>query len=564
MDFAANSADRRHASEWLEPVAAGAMTTFLLVFFIRWLDDVHVNTMNGLWKSLRVAQWKADLAAVPLDPSNYLYFPMMGILCRALDLAGIHVGEAWRQMAIVNAGFAGVAVGIVFWLVRRLTGRSDVAALAALVHLGCAFFFSLAVSNEDIMPSYTLVLASMAMAAVWFAAPTAGQVVLVAAIFTLGWLTEWRLMFPTLPPLLLALALSQGGMLRRAGCIVLFLAAMIGTALIVLTVFRGHPGAVGLPGVLWTGKGVRSGWSGVSLDKLGLVVVGMGEYWLGGHNIPSPDVTSPLASEWGLAFAAEMLALVLALVLLWRRRRDPALRTAAVVFIGTLVAGEVMNAYSQPQDPQMQINVMAWLAVVVALLVGRLSGGAGVRPVIMVLAFCCALFPLAYNVRAFAPLRGRDGQMVGAVRALESQTDPDRTVFVYAGFETIVAWQFALWGPNWEGVCDLGAAPQAVPKFKWISLFGPLVHHPSWTDDEYAAAIRREIECAFDKGYRVVVGGLVWQKSPAELAEWMTSLNARARAPVLHALLHDNRRTIPLAKPILDDSFVIYQELVRP
>ena len=46
------------------------------------------------------------------------------------------------------------------------------------------------------------------------------------ALFTLGWLIEWRLMFPTLPALLAALALSEGRPARR---LALIGGAVIGT-----------------------------------------------------------------------------------------------------------------------------------------------------------------------------------------------------------------------------------------------------------------------------------------------------------------------------------------------
>ena len=52
------------------------------------------------------------------------------------------------------------------------------------------------------MSSYTLLLAAMALAAVWFAEPTAPRVAGIAVLFTIAWLFEWRLMFPTLPAML--------------------------------------------------------------------------------------------------------------------------------------------------------------------------------------------------------------------------------------------------------------------------------------------------------------------------------------------------------------------------
>jgi hypothetical protein len=338
---------------------------------------------------------------------------------------------------------------------------------------------------------------------------------------------------------------------------------MIAVALIVLTGFRGHPGAVGLPGILWTGKGVGSGWGGFSLDKLGLVVVGMGEYLLGGHNVPSADLHFG-TSEWRGAFVVEMFLLAAAALLLWRRRHDPVIRTTAIVFLGTLAAGQFMNAYAQPSDPQMQINVMPWLSVAVALLVAELLLWVRLRQAVVPLAFACALLPLAYNVEAFSGARGQDGRMEGAVHELERLTDPARTVFVYADFEPIVAWQFLIWSHDWEGTCGLGPAPQPSPKFKWIGLFEPVIHHPSITNAEYAAALRKELDCAFDKGYRVVVGGTVWQKSVRGLADWMTELNGRSRAAVLYAVLHDGYLATPLAEPVFDGSQVFYQEITRP
>ena len=65
-----------------------------------------------------------------------------------------------------------------------------------------------------------------------------------------------------------------------------------------------------------------------------------------------------------LAVAAIELAILgSCLILRWTERHDRRLRTIAVVFLGTFAAGSVFNTYSQPQDPQMQINVMPWLAV---------------------------------------------------------------------------------------------------------------------------------------------------------------------------------------------------------
>ena len=76
----------------------------------------------------------------------------------------------------------------------------------------------LAVINEDIMPGYTLVLVAMLLAGtvVRPAGPRAAWR-WSARSSPLGWLVEWRLIFPTLPALVLALASSAGRSARRAG-----------------------------------------------------------------------------------------------------------------------------------------------------------------------------------------------------------------------------------------------------------------------------------------------------------------------------------------------------------
>lgn len=528
-------------------VGVGIVAAMLLAAFGVWLDNTHINTANGLWKSGQVTQWKTDFGSAPLDASNYLYFPLVSTLCRVLDVLGFHVGETWRQMAAVNALFAGYAVAVFYWLVRRLTQRRDIAAVAALFHLGCAFFLSLAIMSEDIMPSYAVMVTAMALAAVWFPAPTAAQVAGVAAVFTLGWLIEWRMIFPVLPPLLLALALSQCPLRRRLRLILLFVAVALGVALAVVVLWSGHKGAVGLLDVLWTGKGSNTAWVGFSWHKFALVMSGMGEYWLGGRFVSGQNFEA-LSAQWGTAFALQMLLLLAFVLLLWHRRRDPGMRAVAVVFLGTLVAGQVVNAYSQPEDPQMQLNVMPWLTVAVALLLAALP--ATWPRIAMVPAAVLALVPLAYNARGFAEMRGADGRMLAALADLERLSDPARTVYVYNSPEFLLAWHFGMWSPQIPGACRLGPAPQATPKFKWISLSWPITNNRSLTPEQFVADIKAQLDCAFDKGYRVIASA-AWPRFEADLGGWMTLLGARDHGAALLPLLKAYR-VQPIGGPTVD------------
>jgi hypothetical protein len=212
---------------------------------------------------------------------------------------------------------------------------------------------------------------------------------------------------------------------------------------------------------------------------------------------------------------------------------------ASAVFLGTFAAGEVFNLYSQPQDPQMQVNIMAWVTLAWALVVAAIVPPPR-RSAIATYAAATllSLAPLAYNLNALAPNRGSDSAQLAALSEIERNVDPARTVFLYFGFESIASWQYLVWTHRWAGVCDVGQAPSAQPKFKWISVVRTLVDQPNYSAAEHAAALRREIDCAFDKGYRVVASD-VWQFSVDTLSGQLITLRGTAHAAALHAALHD-------------------------
>lgn len=533
---------QRHGKpiEALAVAAAGFAALLLLVW---WLDNVHINTTNGMFKSLSVGHWMTDPAKATLERGNYLYFPLLAVLCGVLDLIGVYAGLPWKQLAVINAAFGAVCLGIVFAFVRTLTGRRDIALLATLLHCASAFFLILSITNEDILPGYTFVLAAMALAALWFDRPTLQRIAIVGALFTLGWLLEWRLLFPTLPALVLALALSPLP-LRARGLNILALAlSILLTAEVVALFWDGHNGSGQIIQLLWPGKGVDSGWAGFTVGKLALLAAGVGQYLVGGKNVVVWTIDARIPFELGVSLAAQFVLLIGVLWLGWRGRiAGPRVRTVLAVFLGTFVAGELFNLYAQPQDPQMQINVMPWLTVAWALALPHLLPQ-GTGPVWRGAVLAVPLAVLAYNVAALAPERGRDTLWIGVVDELERNTDPGRTVFVYQGFEGLVSWQNLLWAWRWSGACSLPGAPAADPKFKWIGVTNSLVQHPERTSAGHAEALRREIDCALDKGYRVVTRP-IWNQS-TELEAVLATLSGAHHAPTLRKAFHDAYMTTP-------------------
>ncbi len=194
----------------------------------------------------------------------------------------------------------------------------------------------------------------------------------------------------------------------------------------------------------------------------------------------------------------------------------------------------------------MQLNVMVWLPIAWALCLFGLLRGAGVMA--WGLAIMVSAIPFFYNVHSWQGLRGFDSRNQAEVAALERHLDINRTVFFYQGWENVVAWQFLLWTPRWDGVCDLPPAPTSIPKFKWISVVSGPINHPNWTAEQHAMALKEELECAFDKGY-TVVATQIWKNTAEELSGDLLALKAGDHGPDLYALFNDKHFS---ASPVRD------------
>jgi hypothetical protein len=268
-----------------------------------------------------------------------------------------------------------------------------------------------------------------------------------------------------------------------------------------------------------------------------MMLAGVGGYLVALGPMATPVEAQQAALPLVLSVLVQLAIVAACVAILRKHRAEPRLRAIAVVFLGTLVAGQALNLYSQPQDPQMQINVMAWLTVALALLLW--AARQRHRAIFAALA-ALSVVPLLLNTASFARFRGGDDRALAAVALIEQRLPPQSTVFVYWGFEPITMWQYALWSRTW----DWDGTPNDA-KFKWIALDAGAIRHTRWTPEQNADVLRRDIEAAFDRGYRVVIGD-VWTWSEARLASSLTALSAPDRAPAIHAMLHDRYEATPV------------------
>jgi hypothetical protein len=534
------------------------LSLLLFVAVILWLDNVHVVTMTGMFKSIQAEPWIADPGTARLDASNYLFFPLYGLMCRLLDALGIYRGMAWKQFALLNAFWASLCVALVHVFTYRLWGNARAAALAACFHAGCGFVLLLAVINEDIMPGYTMMFAAMALAGLWFDRPTPVRVIAVGALFTAAWLIEWRLIFPTLPALVLALLVARQALRQRLALVGVLLLSIVALAELAVLAWHDHNGPSALLGLLWTGKGIGSGWAGFSLDKAWLMLWGVSNYFL----LTFAMSGDGRAEAFALAVPAilQISLLIATAIVLWPRRGDARVRALAVVFLGTFAAGEVFNFYSQPQDPQMQVNVMPWLTVAWGILATALLASPRARTGAVAALAVLSLAPLAWNVAQLSRHRGQDAASLTALAALETRFPPQSTVFVYWGFENIATWQYALWSHTWDwnGKAEVTPAPSIDPRFKWIAITGGAIRHPMWSPEQHAASIKRDIDLALDRGYQVAIAD-VWTWTAATLGVQLAPLSAADHAPAIHAMLHQTYE----AKPAFNDPTIGAYYLLR-
>ncbi|MCU0734559.1 MAG: hypothetical protein MUF20_03405 [Methylotetracoccus sp.] len=538
----------------------GAFVVTLLTFiallgFQLYVDNVFIITTNGLWKSVAVRAWADHADRATIDLANVLYFPVYGALTRLLDGLGIFPGLAWKQMAVLNAAFAAAILGGVYGWISSLFDDRRVGLLTVLFYMGSGHFLTLAVINEDIMPSYFVLLAALILAGLWFERPTPGRILAVAVMTSVAWLFEWRLMFPVLPPLLLALWLSANTWRQRLMRPLGFLLGMSILPLLV-TVWAAvrqqldPADAVAFFGRLfWVGKGVGTGWAGFSVAKLHLIWAGMAESVVGGRYLQSSDWMNHPANLWEVASATLLLTVlaVAAARYVWARRSDARLLAHGIVFGGTFLAGQFFNAYSQPQDPQMQLTVMPWIipawgVLMISLLQTRgpeaqPSAGHARRygPLIAVLM---SLFPMLNTVPVIAAERGGNTRYLQVLARLEQQLDPARTFFVYLGFDALIPWQFTNWSATWPNVDQLPPAPADQPKFKWLSITDGMIWHRDWTPEQQANELRRKIDHALSLGYRVVTNRL-WELPERTWVETTVTIAAPETAIAIRRMLRE-------------------------
>jgi hypothetical protein len=492
------------------------------------LDNTNIGTTNGLWKTPGIRGWEKGTGK-SLDSGEWLYTPLYGHLCRLIPDRWVSYGTpgpivTFRKMALLNSLLGGLASSVVFLLAMRFLGSSLTSLfasfIATLAHACAAFVIVNSVNSEDIIPAYTFFLLTTYFLFSYL--QTNRLVYFLASIFccTILTLLHWTLMIPTLAGVitvgfLVVIKPFVNNDRRRFWMLPVFLAGF----LILLEIFLlgfGHIDSI--KQILYPAKAAPDGYIGFRWTKVVFAFIGIGNYFLNGRNfsdyrpaLADTGILEAMSISWCFT-AVALAALVWASI---RRSSPPVLRLLAIFGLAVFSVGQLEHLYSQPQDPQSQLQPMfaTIIGVIVILEVAvRVSKPYVKYSLILVMG---GIFTMegVFNVRAIMPTNGDDSRYMKAANELARAFPPDRAVLVTHGWEEWNTWVFA----------ETFAGDSARYRARNIGLVNGFIAHPGILPADAADLMAKEISDAIDKG-SLVVANVVWVGSKDDFAFGLTNL----------------------------------------
>ncbi|MEP7364184.1 MAG: hypothetical protein ABI972_13090 [Acidobacteriota bacterium] len=513
----------------------------LLVWQMRTMDRTNIATTNGLWKAPSVRQWEVKHDG-PIDSGGQAYLPLLGRLCEYSPDSWWRYGAnlptvTFREIAAWNSVFSAFATALVFGLVWNITSDVVLAALTAFFHATAAFVVIHTLNSEDIMPGYSMFV----LALYGFFRVASGDTPLLwvpvsSAGLGLATLLHWTLAPPAIAGLGLAhLVFLWENPLERwrisVGALTAYLVVLKAWTLLLA------PGShVGVWQVLYPAKASGSGWVGLLPSKFLLLLVAIPNYFTAGYNMgfyegvfgPGPYRTPLLIGYAWLLVCLAGFAYALT--------RKGLVRLFAICVAGVFLVGQAENVYSQPQDPQMQIQPMfigvAGFLGLLLFLRQRMD-----RRKFLAVAFGVALPVVVANYTYTLQLIARgtqtDSNWVHLQESLRQKLPPETSFLVLVGFESLVTWESTLY---------LDGKPERLEE-RHLLLATPFTWVPRAGSERTAKYMMARMEAARGKGLRLFADTL-WVESRDDFQKRVLTVVS----PEVSGKLYDIMR--PLYKPI--------------
>jgi hypothetical protein len=534
--------------DYVNYVAIG-LGLWLATFYIALIfdiDNTNLATTNGLWRTPEVRNWELGTGRLE-DSGAVFYYPVYGLLSRLIPNAivsyGVH-GDVvtFRKIALLNAAFGGLACAVVFLLALRLTQSIGAALVVFLAHASSGFVLLNSVNSEMVITAYAFFVCTTALFFEYVFNRRVAFLMGSAAFASLMVFFQWTLMIPCLAAIVVGQALLLAGRDRSTRHMVAFWVAFVCLILVAQLLLHFTNGAAwgwSPIEILYPAKAHPSGWLGFRWNKAVSAAIGTGNYFAGGYNIfdspsafGSPQILTKMIISW-IYLAVTLGACVVTLA----RSSATKLRVFASYGIMVFLIGELEHLYSQPQDPQSQLEPMFVTVIGLSLLMRALSlTQSGMR---RRLAFIAPMVVFVVNgivnIEAMYASQGYDSRSVDAVRKLKELFPPAGTTIVSQGFEGWNTWLFV-------EVFDGNPSEYFARN---ISLASTFTNNPGISAEAAAELTKHQIENALAGGKRVVASAL-WTQTDRDFVNSLGTLTSNKSARVYDAALRSDFRPGPM------------------
>ena len=523
----------------------GTLSAVYVILIIA-IDNTNLATTNGLWKSAYIFRWATNGQGW-FDTGGVLYLPIYFYITAALPDSWFHYGEygqflIYRKMAVTNALFGALSTAGVYLLSRLVLVRRLSALVVAVSHAALAFVMLNSLNSEDVIPAYAFFIFSVF--AFFAFVRHRNYMWLAVSTFCIVMVTffHWTLLFPVafaLGSTIFWLSMTDR---RYAWAIpaapLLYLSWLFAVTMIIVVV-KPEATVFNLRWLLFPAKAGGTGWTGFHVDKVYHALAGMGQYFFGGRNITN-FVTVSANPFWltevtaGLVLLLAALAVCVITVLAESRGKEKFFAVALAIFGACFfLSGELMHLYSQPQDPQSQIQPM--FVGIIGLMLGLRYVEAKYSTKFTAIITAISLFFAGsgfYNASQFLSQRGMDSQAIIQLQQFSKIFPADKTVIVTHGFEGWNTWRFV------EGF----RADRTAFDGRSIFVSTPFIRVQYVSAIDAASHVTATLERAFAAGDDVVACAM-WTESEDRFVASMSTVTTNERARSFYRIMRERFET---------------------
>lgn len=489
----------------LNPFFSSLFFLFILIVYISliiFFDNTNLATGNGLYKSVDVLGWEKGTKFV-VDSGGLLYAFSMGMIAKLIpDTWVTFYGTitdffTYRKITYIHGFFGALASTTVLILAYQVTRDRILSIIISILHAISAFILVNSITSEDIMPGYFFFCVSFYC---FYQALTTENKRFYFTGTTFSVLGAMFLHWTLFPPIICSYGLISLWMMKEDKKYIrlfleqlsLFFGLVLSFVITANTLFSSHfKSKLKFLKILYPSKAESGSWVGFCWHKFESLYIGIGNFLVGGQNIPT------FSAVTGSNFLRTLLSWSITLGTVWvsiyifKYSALKKYKILAVMGISIFVFGQLQNMYGQPQDPQFQVQPM-FIIVVGLILLG--SYKKKLKFFKMILSVLTVIVGID-NFSTYKSLQGVDSQMVKGFQEFRTLFPKEQVRLVHQAYEG--------WSP-WLMIFDYQASFDIY--LKDVSCLNTPFHfNPGISVKEAGQKIMEEINIAIEQGKKIIV-----------------------------------------------------------